>query len=53
MLSDEDHNELSHAASLIAGVMDRHDKDITLPALSALCQAVQDIRLAERYMGGG
>ena len=47
-----DHDDLHEAARLVVQVMDRHTLDIILPALSALCQAVQDMHIAERYMGG-
>jgi hypothetical protein len=52
MLENQDHDDLAQAAVLINGVMNRHTKDIILQAMSLLCQAVQDLRVAELYMGG-
>jgi hypothetical protein len=48
----KDHDDLAAAASLVNGVIDRHRKDMVLPALSAFTQALLDIRLGEHYLGG-
>jgi hypothetical protein len=39
---------LEHAAAIVNEVMDRHPTQ-DLRVVSALCSAVQDIRLAARY----
>lgn len=46
--SDQDHADLAAAADLVKTVADRHHT-ADLRAISALCSALQDIRLAERY----
>jgi hypothetical protein len=48
MLTDQDHARLREAASLVKDVADRHPSG-DLRAISALCAALQEIRLAERY----
>ncbi len=48
MLTDQDHADLAQAADLVKAVADRHHT-ADLRAISALCSALQDIRLAERY----
>lgn len=44
----QDHADLQHAAALVKAVSDRHDT-ADLRAISALCTALQEIRLADRY----
>ncbi|HEX3650569.1 MAG TPA: hypothetical protein VHV49_19250 [Pseudonocardiaceae bacterium] len=48
----QDHDDLTMAAGLVNRVIDRHRKDMVLPALSAFTQALLDIRLGEHYLGG-
>jgi hypothetical protein len=48
MLTDQDHARLREAASLVKDVADRHPSG-DLRAIAALCAALQEIRLAERY----
>lgn len=46
--TDQDHSDLKAAADLVKAVADRHHT-ADLRAISALCSALQDIRLSERY----
>lgn len=47
-----DHNDLRNAVNLLQGVIDRHRRDISAPAMSCLCEAKHDIDIAEKYLGG-
>lgn len=44
----QDHADLQHAAEIVNQVMDRHPTR-DLRVITALCSALQDIHLAERY----
>lgn len=46
--TEQDHTDLQAAAELVRIVADRHHT-ADLRAISALCSALQDIRLSERY----
>lgn len=50
--SESDHEDLATAANLINSVLDRHPFDVTLPAMSFLCEAVHNIQMGERYLEG-
>lgn len=44
----QDHADLNRAAEIVNEVMDRHPTR-DLRVITALCSAIQDIHLAERY----
>lgn len=56
ILTAQDRSRLHEAAALIGDVMDSHDHnvrtlgDLPLSVVSLLCQAIQDTRIAEKYM---
>lgn len=50
MLTPQDKADLDEAMVLINGVLDRHDMDLTTAIVSLLCQASNDVRIAEKYL---
>lgn len=50
MVSEQDHEELSQAAELLAHVIERHRSE-DLRVVSIFNSAIQEIRVGERYLG--
>ncbi|MGH3449845.1 MAG: hypothetical protein ACRDQW_03785 [Haloechinothrix sp.] len=50
MVSEEDHEQLARATELLLDVIERHRNE-DLRVLSIVSSAIQDIRIAERYLG--
>ncbi|MFD9734392.1 hypothetical protein [Umezawaea sp. NPDC059074] len=53
VLSEQDQADLDRVQVLIHGVLDRSGSTLTLPVVSLLTQAANDVRIATSYAAAG